>query len=63
MRATLIGLLVACVLVLFYVMYQVYVVMYVPSENQIKSTTNTFNRMHQKSDYDKSVLYHTLDNN
>lgn len=63
MPATLIGLLAVCVLVLFYVMYRVYIVMYVSSESQTKSTTNIFNRMHQKSDYDKSVLYHTLDNN
>ena len=42
--------------------YKMYVILFVKSENEIVATTNKFNNMHHRSEFDKSVSYHTLDN-
>jgi hypothetical protein len=35
--------------------------MFVPSAEQMRATTNSFNNITHKSDFEKSVTYHTLD--
>jgi len=42
--------------------YKVYTILFIKSESEIVATTNKFNNMHHRSEFDKSVSYHTLDN-
>ena len=61
MPINLILFLVVSICLLAVIAYKVYIVMFVPSVAQIRATTNQFNNIDHKSDFDKSVSYHTLD--
>ena len=41
--------------------YKMYTILFIKSESEIAATTNKFNNMHHRSEFDKSVSYHTLD--
>lgn len=55
-------LLVLSLITLMIIGYKMYMLLFVKSENEIAATTNKFNNMHHRSEFDKSVSYHTLDN-
>ena len=57
-----ISLLITFLIALMFIMYKMYMILYVKTETEISSTTNKFNNMHHRSDFDKSVSYHSLDN-
>tara|TARA_Y100000389_G_scaffold94297_1_gene90940 strand:- start:171 stop:374 length:204 start_codon:yes stop_codon:yes gene_type:complete len=61
MSVNLILLILVSLILLIVVGYKLYTVMFVPSAEQIRATANSFNNITHKSDFEKSVTYHTLD--
>lgn len=61
MPINLILLLIVSICLLAIIAYKIYIVLFVPSIQQMKATTNQFNNINHKSDFDKSMSYHTLD--
>jgi len=54
-------LLVIFFITLMIIAYKTYTILFIKSENEITATTNKFNNMHHRSEFDRSVSYHTLD--
>jgi hypothetical protein len=61
MPPNLIMLITVSICLLAIILYKVYVLLFIPSIQQIRATTNEFNNINHKSDFDKSMSYHTLD--
>ena len=55
-------LLVLSLITLIFIGYKMYMILFVKTESEIASTTNKFNNIHHRSEFDRSVSYHTLDN-
>ena len=55
-------LLVVFLLITIFIIYNIYMTLFVKTENEITATTNKFNNMHHRSEFDKSVSYHSFDN-
>lgn len=43
-------------------LYKLYNNLFLTTNDELNSTTNNFNNMHHKSDFEKVLSYHSMDN-